>query len=153
MDRGAWWVTVHGVTESQKWPSDWAHIYTLMTNDASNLFTCLLAIYIDSLGTCIFKSFSCCLIELSFLLLNCNSLCILDAYQIEVFSHFVAYILPFFIYSFLWGTTLFSFDQVQFIFLFLCVICNFCIFYFITFLGLFFFRFYLEKIYIQLCAS
>jgi len=25
MDRGAWWVTVHGVAKSQTWQSDWAH--------------------------------------------------------------------------------------------------------------------------------
>ena len=27
MDRGAWWATVLGVTESQTWLSDWAHTY------------------------------------------------------------------------------------------------------------------------------
>ena len=25
MDRGPWWVTVHGLTKSQTWLSDWAH--------------------------------------------------------------------------------------------------------------------------------
>ena len=25
MDRGAWWATVHGVTKSQTWLSNWAH--------------------------------------------------------------------------------------------------------------------------------
>ena len=29
MDRGAWWATVHGVTESQKWLSTWATQMTL----------------------------------------------------------------------------------------------------------------------------
>ena len=28
MDRGAWWARVHGVTESQMWLSDRAHIHT-----------------------------------------------------------------------------------------------------------------------------
>ena len=28
MDRGAWWATVHGVTKSQSWLSNWAHTHT-----------------------------------------------------------------------------------------------------------------------------
>ena len=32
MDRGAWWATVHGVTKSQTWPSDWACTHALSTH-------------------------------------------------------------------------------------------------------------------------
>ena len=31
MDRGAWWATVHGVTKSQTWLSDW-HTFSIYTN-------------------------------------------------------------------------------------------------------------------------
>ena len=30
MDRGAWWATVHGVTKSQTWLSDWAHMLQIL---------------------------------------------------------------------------------------------------------------------------
>ena len=30
MDRAAWWITVHGVTESQTWLTDWAHTHIFM---------------------------------------------------------------------------------------------------------------------------
>ena len=29
MDRGAWWATVHGVTKTQTWLSDWAHNFQM----------------------------------------------------------------------------------------------------------------------------
>ena len=29
MDRGVWWVTVHGVAKSRTWLSDWAHKHAL----------------------------------------------------------------------------------------------------------------------------
>ena len=28
MDRGTWWATVHGITKSQTWLTDWAHTHT-----------------------------------------------------------------------------------------------------------------------------
>ena len=38
MDRGAWWATVHGVTKSQTWLSDWAQSHFL-TYKVSVLYT------------------------------------------------------------------------------------------------------------------
>ena len=32
MDRGAWWATVHGVTKSQTWLSEWAHLSSFPTS-------------------------------------------------------------------------------------------------------------------------
>ena len=41
MDRGAWWVTVHGVTKSQTQPSDLACIHAYLTKvEGKNLMCC-----------------------------------------------------------------------------------------------------------------
>ena len=56
--RGAWWATVHGVTRSQAWPSDWTTPYTTLsalsqpmhlTSPLSMLF--LSALHAGSLNT------------------------------------------------------------------------------------------------------
>ena len=36
MERGDWQAIVHGVTKSQTWLSDWAHIYKKRLNEADN---------------------------------------------------------------------------------------------------------------------
>ena len=38
MDRGAWWVTVHEVTKSQTWLSDWVHNTQWFTNTCFQCF-------------------------------------------------------------------------------------------------------------------
>ena len=42
MDGGAWWATVHGVTKSQTWLSDWGHTHT-QTSQVNELssFLCI----------------------------------------------------------------------------------------------------------------
>ena len=40
MDRGAWWATVHGVTKSQRWLSNWAPIHACYFEAKVDKITC-----------------------------------------------------------------------------------------------------------------
>ena len=50
MDRGAWWVTVHGVTKSQTRLRDFIHSYIILA-----YFQCLI-MYMSILYECMYKS-------------------------------------------------------------------------------------------------
>ena len=39
MDRGAWWVTVHGVAKCQTWLSDWARTHPFLDSEFTIIIT------------------------------------------------------------------------------------------------------------------